>query len=242
MKDTVLFEGSIVEVEYQELAPAIFVYKNIFPKEMRIIETIEEALSLPNTPFQWDNSSAIGDESVIKIDHANWEPRTEYSAAVLDLHDLIIQKVKQCIEHYRPLNNLRPIEYIDGITVAKYGAGNYFEVHADDGDYYRCILSTVGYPNDEYKGGDLTFPNFNLTYKPEAGDLVLFPSAYPYAHLTEPITDEGIKYSLVMMADWSEFTFKKDSAILYDTEVLLQEDYGIYGLNNPWWKNWKKEQ
>lgn len=112
-----------------------------------------------------------------------------------------MNRVKQCIEHYRPLNFLKPIEYTDGITLAKYGAGHHFNTHSDDGDFYRCTLSSVGYPNDDYEGGGLTFPKFNITYKPRAGDLVLFPSSYAYAHSTEPITDDGIKYSLIMMSD-----------------------------------------
>lgn len=52
MKDNVLFEGSTYEVDYEEIAPAIFVYKNVLPQEMKIIEIVEKVLSLPNTPFK----------------------------------------------------------------------------------------------------------------------------------------------------------------------------------------------
>jgi hypothetical protein len=52
MKESVTFEDKEYEVEYEKLAPSIFVYKNALPKEMRIIERVENALAIPGTRFQ----------------------------------------------------------------------------------------------------------------------------------------------------------------------------------------------
>ena len=40
------------------------------------------------------------------------------------------------------------------------------------------ILSLVGALNDDYEGGEIEFPRFNLKYKPKANELLLFPSGY----------------------------------------------------------------
>jgi hypothetical protein len=52
-KEQVMFEGQIYEVEFTEIAPSLYVYHNALPKEMRIIERVEDALAKPGTRFQW---------------------------------------------------------------------------------------------------------------------------------------------------------------------------------------------
>ena len=57
-------------------------------------------------------------------------------------------------------------------------------------------LSIVYFLNDDYEGGELAFPDFNLTVKPEAGTLVCFPSDHNYVHGVRPVTT-GHRYTLV---------------------------------------------
>ena len=59
-------------------------------------------------------------------------------------------------------------------------------------------VSTVYYVNDNYSGGELTFPYIDLTIKPMAGELIVFPSTNMFSHQAEKII-EGTKYSL---ANW----------------------------------------
>ena len=65
------------------------------------------------------------------------------------------------------------------------------------------MLSSVGYLNDNYEGGELFFDKLNLKIKPKAGDLYLFPSAYIYSHAAMPVIS-GTKYSIVTMLDYLE--------------------------------------
>jgi hypothetical protein len=123
------------------------------------------------------------------------------------------------------------------MNIIKYTAGHYFRVHSDDTDFYRCTVSVVGYPNDNYDGGEITFPGFDLTYKPEAGDLLLFPSSFAYAHLSEPVIGDGIKYTLAIMTDRNAFANRKDSPILYDGDLLAKHGFEIYGMNNENWRS-----
>ena len=59
------------------------------------------------------------------------------------------------------------------------------------------------YLNDEYEGGELFFPYFDLKFKPEAGDIVLFPSTFIWAHAALPV-ESGLKYSAVTMFDYND--------------------------------------
>ena len=225
------------EVEYEEIGPSIYVYKNALPVEMNIINRVENALAIPNTRFKWIPSmtgfkQASEHRTCVdwKLDEKTLMPRDEFSNDALDLHGEIIDALKICLEHYKPENYLAEISYFEAINVVRYGSGQYFKTHTDDGDPYRCTVSAVGYPNENYGGGELKFPKFNLTYKPKAGDFVIFPSAYAYAHSSEPVIGDGVKYSLVIMTDRNSFANRKDSPVLYDPELLRQNGYKIHGM------------
>jgi predicted 2-oxoglutarate/Fe(II)-dependent dioxygenase YbiX len=49
--------------------------------------------------------------------------------------------------------------------------------------------------NDDYEGGEINFPRFNLKIKPEKNSLILFPSNYVYNHSAEPVKN-GTKYAI----------------------------------------------
>jgi hypothetical protein len=54
-------------------------------------------------------------------------------------------------------------------------------------------MSSVLYLNDDYLGGLLRFPHLNLSIKPPAGCLVIFPSSEKYTHLVEEV-EKGFRY------------------------------------------------
>jgi hypothetical protein len=237
MEAKAIFEGVLHDIEFEEIGPSIYVYKNALPKEMNIIDRVENALAIPNTRFQWRRSET-GFKSVSdwrtcmdwKVKEENLLPRDEYSADMIDLHNNVIRQLKIVLEHYKPLNYIAEISYFEAINFVKYGPGQFFKTHTDDGDPYRCTVSAVGYPNDDYEGGELKFPIFKLTYKPKAGDLVVFPSAYAYAHSSEPVTNDAVKYSLVIMTDRNNFANRKDSPVLYDPQLLRDNGFKVYGM------------
>lgn len=237
-KTQVGYKEQIYDIEFEEIGPSIYVYRNALPEDMRIIERVESALAEPGTRFKWSNAMVgfrdIDNASRLcmdwKIEEASLHPRDKYSSDVLDLHEQIITRLKIMLEHYKPNNYLMEISYFEAINVVRYGKGEYFKVHTDDGDPYRCTVSCVGYPNDNYEGGDLWFPKFNLKYKPKAGDFVIFPSAYAYAHSSEPVTDDGIKYSLVIMTDRNKFANRKDSPVFHDPNELRRQGFEVLGM------------
>ena len=118
--------------------------------------------------------------------------------------------------------NLPPFGYWESFNFIKYGAGQHFQVHSDHGYSYVCVLSSVGYINDDYDGGELYFDKLNLTIKPKAGDLYLFPSSYIYSHSAMPVT-KGVKYSVVTMLDYSIATHSPEYRELEQKYALVKE-------------------
>lgn len=234
MLATTYWNGQEWEVDFEELAPGIFVYHNAIPAEWDVINRIEQGLAKPGTRFAWKQAGlnfGHTDETHRKCkdfkikDNGTLAPRDEYSEDFYVMYQQVIDSVKKCMSHYNPLNYLGAINYFECINIVRYGAGEFFKIHTDDGEPYRCTVSCVGYPNDNYEGGELYFPKFNVKYKPKAGDFVLSPSTYVYAHSSEPVTDDGIKYSFVLMTDRNEFAHRNDSPTYHPVD--FREAHGV---------------
>lgn len=76
-----------------------------------------------------------------------------------------------------------------------------------DDDSNKFVLTISMYLNDDHEGGELSFVHYKdgemivTTLRPEAGDVVVFPSFYPYYHGVLPIT-KNEKYLLRMFYFW----------------------------------------
>lgn len=93
--------------------------------------------------------------------------------------------------------------------VLRYKVGGVYAEHADSEAFdaqqqrfHRVAdrdVSLLIYLNDDYDGGQLSFRQLNYTYKPRAGDLVMFPSSNLFMHQAEQVT-RGTKYAVVSWA------------------------------------------
>jgi hypothetical protein len=77
--------------------------------------------------------------------------------------------------------------------ILKYSAGDKMPAHSDHGTTSR-VISLILYLNDDYYGGEITFPYLNISIKPSAGSVLMFPSNFIYTHEVKEITD-GYRYS-----------------------------------------------
>ena len=84
----------------------------------------------------------------------------------------------------------------DTYGILKYGSGQQFTNHIDDSPKYHRRISTVYYLNENYTGGEINFPRFNITFKPKANQMLMFPSTYVYNHSVSPVI-EGKRYAVV---------------------------------------------
>jgi predicted 2-oxoglutarate/Fe(II)-dependent dioxygenase YbiX len=104
---------------------------------------------------------------------------------------------------YARKNNLS-IAKPSALSISKYAEGSSMGPHVDDygtNPRVKPIMSAVLYLNDDYEGGELNFKDQNITIKPEAGSVVIFPSVEPFYHESKEIIS-GNKY--MCPAFWKE--------------------------------------
>lgn len=77
----------------------------------------------------------------------------------------------------------------------RYAPGNYYTPHSDTGLHrHDRYFTVICYLNDDFEGGQTSFPQLNYAVTPRCGKAVIFPATY--LHCAEPVTS-GEKYILV---------------------------------------------
>lgn len=79
-------------------------------------------------------------------------------------------------------------------NILKYVKDGHLPPHQDHGVSSRA-LSVLVYLNDNYEGGEISFPISNVTLKPKAGSVMLFPSNFLYIH-TIANMKSGVRYAI----------------------------------------------
>jgi hypothetical protein len=92
------------------------------------------------------------------------------------------------------------LRFNEGWAILKYEPGDFFNAHTDASHEYPRQLSQVFYFNDNYEGGELEFPFLPLKVKPRAGEVLLFPSTYLFAHSANKVIS-GTKYSAISFSN-----------------------------------------
>jgi Rps23 Pro-64 3,4-dihydroxylase Tpa1-like proline 4-hydroxylase len=196
----------------EELSPGIFVYHDVLPKEMNIPERIEEVLSDPSNPYNY-MEAMVGyaakmpeyrdcyDFKYKKTDIMY--DQSESSQKLQDLWQELYDRTLQAVKDYAKRFNIGELRYWEAMNFVKYGPGQHFQEHSDNGYSYNCVVSLVAYPNDDYTGGELEFRLQGIKVKPRAGDLFIFPSNYIYPHKSNAV-ESGTKHSIVTMLDYSD--------------------------------------
>jgi hypothetical protein len=87
----------------------------------------------------------------------------------------------------------------DSFFIKKYntgvGMGAHFDMYPDSDN--ETMLSAVVYVNDDYEGGEIIFPEYDLGIKPEAGSILFFPSTSDYIHESKEV-GQGKKIMIPM--------------------------------------------
>jgi len=189
----------------------IIVYRNMLPKELGLIDRLEKTIGDSETaPYMW-MEALVGHEQRMpeyrdcvdcKIDQNYAESAPAEFAEIANIWRDTTNPLTACLRHYESLYNVK-MNFMEAINYVRYGVGQHFQVHTDHGFSYVCTISSIMYLNDDYEGGELFFPYFQLKFKPEAGDTLFFPSTFIYAHAALPVTT-GVKYSAVTMFDYND--------------------------------------
>lgn len=194
-------------------ALGINIYNNAISENLcdEIIDTLENNLKSDGL-YRWQPAMVTeADEALetarkcvdFKLSSKNLGPVTEENKPFYDMHQKTFEKIKPAVDDYGRYWGVG-IQYYESFNFVKYeGSGTHFKIHADHGPAYVTTISVVAYVNDDYEGGELYFPRFDLTIKPKKGDVVVFPSTYIYEHASNDMIS-GTKYSIVIMTDYND--------------------------------------
>lgn len=205
---------------YEKLGDGLVYYKNIIDNPYQIIEDIEALNdkvvsdiekgvvgSQDSSAKPWHNWDHHQDDMHLHFCRQRWLPRTEdmseddiYYAEHSSISDRLFGALDTSFNHYSKevypyaSRNIKGKE--DRMSILKYEKAGYLPSHTDHGSSSRT-LSVVLYLNDNYTGGEITFPHVGsgITIKPEAGSGIFFPSNYVFVHEVAAVT-EGIRYAL----------------------------------------------
>lgn len=192
----------------RELAPGIFVYSNALNYSNSLISDIEEGMS--SAKIEWQLAGVkTGDEEagknkelrdtfVVPVPYSDVEIKefVGFKGAFFgSLSNLFLENLGP-LEHDYKLSHGLSTTWHDQYSILKYGVGQKFVNHIDDHKDYHRRMSTIYYINDNYEGGEIVFPRFNITHKPVANEFLVFPSTYVYNHSVLPVTS-GERYAVV---------------------------------------------
>jgi hypothetical protein len=180
------------------LAPGIFVYKNINVDITDFVYNLKDEDWGEEYVQQVDGIVNINKEArdTLSIEIPS-SPKAADKEEIKNISKIISSSIFDAeqdyfFEHQIDLKSHQPFK------ILKYGKDAHFSSHSDDGGGTFRRTSIVYYINDNYEGGEIEFTRFNILYKPEAGDLIIFPSSYVYTHRVLPVTS-GIRYAI---ASW----------------------------------------
>ena len=116
---------------------------------------------------------------------------------------LLCYKIVEVIKEYKKdlpeFVNWFPDKFaFEELRIKKYepNSDDEFGLHVDVQDHQSAkrYLAFLVYLNDDFKGGETTFPYHNLTVKPETGTVLVFPPTWQYPHRGMPVRSGSPKY------------------------------------------------
>jgi hypothetical protein len=135
-----------------------------------------------------------------------------------------------------PVNSTHCVKWIPGMNS---------KLHCDcekpDGtpaftaDFYKYNVSVLMYPNDNYTGGEITFPDYDLVFKPKAGSMIIFPGNGAYKHTVERVKT-GTRYTMPSWYSFDVKSFDSDDVKVnwtYKDSVQLWEGLPDYDKIDP---------
>lgn len=189
-------------MKFKELYPKVLVYQDLLPDLDRLYQIMKDSENDADGMFylrKWDKWSVFGTYAQEK--HEDHEPR-EFGTRYDDekyLANCVIESYSKAINHYIEKYSVVVPEggrlmtssfskYDSDLDVLKNGMT--MPYHTDFNIAERAMpgnkffLTCTTYINDNYDGGDICFyinGDF-INYKPQAGDILVFPSGAPYYH------------------------------------------------------------
>lgn len=191
-------------LEAEELYKGIFVVRNFLkPEEIEALQLQFSTMTEDEWSRQYTESlyefiknqygvntieeaQALGHD--IKIDE-NW---VDKNATIKD--QVVCSSINERLcKLFEPFDNL----VLQGVgSIQRQYEGVSLSYHVDSLSNPLVVFANVLYVNDDFTGGELHFPNIDITYRPEKGALIVFPSADDYLHGVLPVGPGPVRYAL----------------------------------------------
>jgi hypothetical protein len=195
--------------KYEEIYPKVLVYKNVFKDVKKIEEVMKQSSLNPKTSaflkdwIQWGgvDTSVIFGQYVQLIgkdfsnDDINTHEKEAWAQQELDAIKEVIQSFFAVTNHFMKKFNIKkspewkhtppsfcryiPTDELINDLFMQFHTDYQIEQAAEPGD--KFVITSTMYINDDYQGGEILFKinKDKFIYKPEAGDILVFPSGHP---------------------------------------------------------------
>jgi hypothetical protein len=182
---------------------SVAVYENAWDKGNETVNDIlkiteDVSLNVKFFPSQTSADPTETHEQSIRTSHGlSISGNASVNETMKLINDKCYDLISSVLDNYREMFKIeQEIKNDEPYGLLRYSGGEQYGFHYDGGTDSKRSISVLIYLNDNYEGGEIEFPNFNLKIKPKAGTLILFPSNYAYGHIAHPVTS-GTKYVIV---------------------------------------------
>lgn len=147
--------------------------------------------------FGTDDIDFLVKSGKLEITH-DWVDKTVFIEDN-DLRNSLSDKVNQIV-------SIDPELSFNGVgTIQRQYEGAELRVHVDNHTDPSLSWAVIMYINDDYTNGELIFPDLNISIKPPAGSMVMFPTHEGYLHGVNPPGPGPMRYVLPSFVGRKDF-------------------------------------
>lgn len=115
------------------------------------------------------------------------------SQSAIKLRSMFLSEALPAISSYMNINSLSAmVPKKDFITVSKLFPNKSMAEHRDNADDLSNHFICMMYINDDFSGGELNLKDAGITYKPIAGDIIIYKANMMH----EVMPSDGLRYSI----------------------------------------------
>lgn len=202
--------GSCCGAEEQQVPKDIIIKQHVFSAK-KCDEMVKYLSKQPKTDCVVGRSDELNARSKAMVNSARVTHEVKLGKLKTKICKMIESEFSDVVEKKLGKNLL----WYQGPGVLLYQAGCWYAAHADSENFLpqanawkRDVdrdYSLLCYLSDDYEGGHITFNRFGFSYRPEKGDVIVFPSDNRFLHTAEEVT-AGHRYAVVAFCSTKEST------------------------------------
>jgi predicted 2-oxoglutarate/Fe(II)-dependent dioxygenase YbiX len=181
-------------MQCKSLEDKIIYFENAINDPLILLEEIKkinedkscyEVISKWGPWISGDGDYTYGERKFVWADRAK-----EYPEQANYIIDTLVDAMYKTANKYAEIVNIPGNPNLGkNFVINKYATGEEMGSHVDWNEKNNELeYSFVFYLNDDYEGGEIYWPNQNISLKPKAGSVVIFPSKEPYQHAVKKVT------------------------------------------------------